>query len=398
MTIANFRLILTVFFTALSMQNTSIHPKLAHLSSEQVNTLIKDYYAKKKVTDLIQRFNIDCLPFQLYKLLPPEVSSEFCPNCDAVMVLPRIPQSAHQNKYKQGLYCLQCKHQEYGICTCAYCREANKKQQKSIKIAYHSHCQITHNHIKATDLTLEQAVSLLSLVRCYGTAKIKKDMIIQPSKISTIPFAPKSSYTDDLLSRLSEARLLKITDQSNPKAISLLNNKVAVSFSAQLSLSDTVLSELIRNIETSITETNWPTPWYEQVSELAFAECREFYDFCAGERMFPSVDEKIVTAMLRNLLEDFSTGQCLRIIYSGAQYAADFMVKKTATPSQAASYMVGVCQRWADKARAENWVVTAFRRNFNCPRSMLSYVLYDFVLKTDEEGLQIPIAIVQLPI
>jgi len=217
-----------------------------------------------------------------------------------------------------------------------------------------------------------------------------------------MPFAPSSGYGEDLLSRLIEAGLLKISDQSHPKTISLLNNKIAVTFSAQWRLPDAVSSELIRDIENRVFACNWPTPWYEQVSELAFdlafAECKEFYDFCAAERMFPNADEKSVTAMLRNLLEDFSTGQCFRIIQSGAQYAADFMVKQTATPRHASNYMVGACHRWADKARASNWVVPAFRRNFNCPRSMMSYVLYDFILKANNEGLETPIKLVQLPI
>ena len=41
------------------------------------------------------------------------------------------------------------------------------------------------------------------------------------------------------------------------------------------------------------------------------------------------------------------------------------------------NYMIGACQRWADKARAENWDVAGYKRNFNLPRSLISYVLFD---------------------
>ncbi len=50
------------------------------------------------------------------------------------------------------------------------------------------------------------------------------------------------------------------------------------------------------------------------------------------------------------------------------------------------NYMAGACLRWADKARTEGWPVIAFKRNFNLPRSMLSYVLYDVMLKIGEKG------------
>jgi hypothetical protein len=119
---------------------------------------------------------------------------------------------------------------------------------------------------------------------------------------------------------------------------------MAVTFSAPWSLSHTISPELIREIETRVSDCAWPASWYEQLPELAFdlalAECREFYDYCAEKRMFPMADEKSTNAMLSNLLEDFSTGQCFRIIQSGAQYAADFMVQESATPEQAAQYML----------------------------------------------------------
>jgi len=48
--------------------------------------------------------------------------------------------------------------------------------------------------------------------------------------------------------------------------------------------------------------------------------------------------------------------------------------------------MVGASQRWADRARAEGWEVIAFKRNFDLPRSMISYVLFDVLLRIGERG------------
>ncbi len=317
------------------------------------------------------------------------------------MVLPRISQGGYRNEYKNGLHCSHCQHRKTRACACSYCSKTNKQQKKIPSIQPQAPSRTTHHSLKAADLSLEQAVSLLSLMQCYGPARIKNGMKFRLSNGSKMPFAPSGGYGEDLLSRLIEAGLLKISGQAHTKSIALSNNKMAITFNAQWSLPDTVSSELIQDIEARVIECNWPTPWYEQVSDLALdialAECREFYDYCAAKRMFPEADEHSVTAMLRNQLEDFSTGQCFRIIQSCAQYASDFMVKQTATPRQAADYMIGACQRWADKARAENWVVTAFRRNFHCPRSMVSCTLYDFILKTNDEGIETPIALIQLP-
>lgn len=389
------------------MSNPPLHGKLAHLTNEQVIELISEYYAKKPVTDLIQRFNIDCLSSQLYKLFPPEISTELCPNCGAPMVLPRISKNAYRTEHKHGLRCSQCEHRAKGSCFCGYCLKKSKQgiqssARKVAEINTPDYRQPTGGgQINAYDLNLEQAVSLLALTRCYGTATIKNGMSLCSSKMLKAPFAPSSGYGEEVLNRLVDARLLRFFHQSNPHAFSLSDNKLALSYMAQWSLPSAVSLELIRDIESLVSQCNWPAQWYEQVSELAFdlafAECKEFYDFCASERMFPNADNKSVTAMLRNLLADFSTGQCFRIIQSGAQYAADFLVKQSATPRHAANYMVGACQRWADKARANDWSVTPFRRNFNCPRSMMSYVLHDFFLKANDDGLNTPIDLVALP-
>jgi len=387
------------------MSDSIIHPKLAHLTPEHVINLINEYYAKNPVSDLIRRFNVDCLPVQLYTLFPPDLSSERCPNCGAMMVLPRISRNAIRNEYKFGLRCLHCKHRAKGSCVCSYCKEINKNNvlRLSVKLPKmgRKNYQIPHGPFKVADLTLKQTVSLLSLLRCYGSAETPNGLSLSPSKKSSARLAPSGDFTEEILTNLIDAGLLQIYEQSNSKNFSFLANQLAISSAAQWHLPKTVSSELINDIEARITHGNWPVRWYEQllalVFDLAFAECKEFYVFCASERRFPNENEHGIDALIRNLLEDFSVGQCFRIIHSGAQYAADFLVKQSATERQAAKYMIGACERWADKARAQNWVVNAFRRNLNCPRSMVSYVLYDFILKASDEGLNTPVALIRLP-
>lgn len=46
--------------------------------------------------------------------------------------------------------------------------------------------------------------------------------------------------------------------------------------------------------------------------------------------------------------------------------------------------MIGECQRWADRARAEKWEVKPFKRNFNLARSSISHVFFDVFLKIGE--------------
>ena len=104
------------------------------------------------------------------------------------------------------------------------------------------------------------------------------------------------------------------------------------------------------------------------------------------QRRIPYYQGATVDNMLKNILRDHSVAQCYRIIWCGATASSDFKVRSQANPIHTKNFMAGACQRWADKARAERWAVEPYRRNFNLPRSMLSQVLYDVMLKIGEKG------------
>ncbi|AEG02830.1 hypothetical protein [Methylomonas methanica] len=374
------------------MQEIPPHRKLAHLSPGELGELIDQYYAQKPITELIKRFNIDCLPSQLYKLLPPEISPVSCPNCGGLMISERRARSTNNSLRKPTFYCQHCSHSEYGGCRCTYCRDRNRQKiDKSPR-----------NPIKANNLTLEQTVALLSLVNCYPNRDIRSRFLLSPAKALKTPFAPSGDYGVDLIVRLVDADLLKQNALSfSSRNFSLRNGTLLTDHLSQVSLSNTVTPDLLENLESLISQRDWPMHWFEDVVDvamnLAIAECKEFYELCTVERDFPPIEDRFIESMILNILEDFSPGQCMRIILSGAQYASDFLVKRSATPKMAANYMLEACQRFVDKARKENWELQSLRRNINCPRSMVSILLYDYILQLNDQELRIPIALLHLP-
>lgn len=139
-----------------------------------------------------------------------------------------------------------------------------------------------------------------------------------------------------------------------------------------------------------LSNRDWPEYWRDAVSEvafdLAFAEVREFYEFCATERGFPLRNGGELNVLIE-FLQHFSVGQCFHIIFRGAQSAADFMVRNDVSSHHAASYMLKVCKNYADRARSSNKNLSPFSRNWNCPRSIFSSILYDDVLKIYGDGI-----------
>jgi len=387
------------------MEPPAIDPKLMHLNEAQITELVSRYFSGESITVLLREFNIDCQAGRLYKLLPPTVYPlEPCPNCGGLLIQPRSSRSASQYVSSMAKHCSRCEHHERWYCDCCFCNQRRVREAEAIEALNREvvdaflNNQPQARNIDIDDMTLEHAVSLLSLVRSCGYLDgADGELVLNPLGSCGVPFAPNGTCGELFFSRIRDAGLVAVSRYSPAEAFSVVSGNGVVCNRGRLrwEIAARFPFELISNIEQCAMTGNWPGSWLEQVPEmvsaLALAECKEYFEYAAEERGLPSPGEKSSLSMLQNLLEDFSVCQSYRIIDAGAKWAADFYVRKSCTRSHAANYMIGACQRWADRARAEGWVVGAYRRNFNLPRSMLSYVLHDLFLKTAEDGFNLPL-------
>lgn len=386
-----------------------LQKKLDHLTAEQVDELIARYYAGEKTKDLIVEYSLSCRPSQLHKTFPPDVlMDEKCPHCKTPMVRDRPSRSS---LFMLNLaHCPCCGHQADDRCHCEACALTRIRKEKdrlfAARHAVQDYCRSIRAkqrvHVHCADLSLRQAVSILALIRTCtlsdlsGAAELPSvdgSVVLEPLAGATVPFVPNNALQTTLLAELRESGLIKISEQSDLEAFGFKNGCL-----------ETFRTELIRwlvdveNAKSLIQEIErvascrdaWPDAWRDQVRDLwfdiALAEVSEFYRHMATERGLPESGENATQLMLRNLLQSYSVAQCYRIIWAGAQQASDFLVRTRTNKKHASNYMISACQRWADRARAENWDVKGFRRNFELPRSMVSYVLFDVFLGIGEGG------------
>jgi hypothetical protein len=73
-------------------------------------------------------------------------------------------------------------------------------------------------------------------------------------------------------------------------------------------------------------------------------------------------------------------------IWRAAKDAAAFYVRRRAPRDHAAKTVVGNIERQIERALANEWNVTAYKRNYDHPQSVLSRTLFNTVLKTDDGG------------
>lgn len=335
----------------------------------------------------------------------PRVLDQSCSVCGNIMVQDLPSRSSSRSSPK--IHCSLCEHEESNRCRCKHCQElrdraaAEEKARRQAAIA--KAVQIERDRYvcssySADALPLSLAVAFLAFSRC---CTVNEHAVYNPIDTSPVPFAPTGEYASSLLQSLRQAGLISVSEHSQTGSIfhkdsqlDFIPGKVCWSGDINKNL------KLVEDIEVRALSGNWPAHWYTEAEEnwlnLALAECSEFYDFCLDDRRLYVQGRQAINDMLRNILRDFSVGQCYCIIWAGARNAADYLARSNKSRIHAGNYMVGACQRWADTARTEGYEVKNFKRNFELPRSMISYVLFDVILKIGERGFSEPIGLAAL--
>lgn len=384
-----------------------LHPAITHLNQQELDQLMAGYQSGVKITTLFEEFRIKAHASQVCQILPAMLIGQTCRICGAEMIS-RVLSRNGNNVKECSVMCSACQHDDSPSCRCANCVSERRRQASELQMQRKArlHQAIvaaqSETHASIHELSLETAVAFLAFTRCCPP----NSMGICDSLASTsreIPYSPSNEITALLLESLRHAGLIAVSERSLQGSVDLAGDKLIYE-PQQVKWLMTVKNrlELVEAIEIAGLSGDWPEQWLEQVNPLwlkiALAESRQFYNHQADARGFNVRAETAVTEMLNNVLRDFSVAQLYCVVWKGAQYAADFMVREHVNKAHAANFMIGACQRNADQARANHWQVKAFRRNFELPRSMLSYVLFDVILKIGERGFSEPIGNISNPV
>ena len=380
------------------MDKIALHPAVSHLGAAELTDLVNRYLAGEKAARLVERFNIRCHANQLRKVLPAKQLDYSCPVCDQPM-LEELPKRGASEGERGAVICSACHHEESDACRCRYCvtqRHNSFAQSLAVRratireliVAERKAAVLLHPVPDIDALSLSDAVSFLAFFR---TCLSKSGVVYGPLSASAVPYSPTETWSHELMDAIRSAGLVDIDEDSDEYSIDIVDGKVhfdALNVRWKITASSPL--KLVEQIEVAGLTRDWPSHWREEGTlmwhQLAMAECRQFYEYCAAERGLHVQAEIAISTMLGNILRDFSVAQCYRIIWNGARNTADFMARERPSRPHAANYMIGSCQRWADLARTSGWAVFPFKRNFNLPRSMISYVLFDVILKVGERG------------
>ena len=383
------------------MYQLPLNPAIAHLTQKELDELMAAYSEGIKASILIAEFKINAHVSQIRKILPATLLGQTCSICGADKIR-EVPSRSARVVTLGKERCTFCTHEDNISCRCPVC--VRERCQRAAEERARLHDQVVRTIVAAqpknpvvidslSDLSLESAVALLAFIRC---CPVDARGVFAPVINSPVAYTPTVTLTNELLATLCQSHFIAVSEYTSEKEVEIDGDRLLYDPQrARWMMSVVDRNNLVESIEVAGLTGEWPAGWQNQIKPLwlkiALAECRQFYDYQAELRGLHVRGDVALNEMLNNLLRDFSVGQVYWAIWRGAQQTADFLVRKGPYKAHAANYMIGACQRNADHARVSGWAVPPFRRNFDLPRSMVSYVMFDVLLKIGERGFSEPI-------
>lgn len=376
---------------------------LKHLDAATLQELMDRYYAGENIAALNKEFGVTCRPADLWRYFPPAQLDRNCPMCGAPLILPSSSRTAVRFHYPLAACCSACQHNETMNCTCSKCMAnrqlAKEEMLRRGRTVIPDFCQrrwaYTPLEITPRQLSAEVAVAFLSLVRC---GRWIDDETIGPLRRSAIPFTPKGiQFQRQLIDILLDNGLIAPSPDSPQSAFSKIWSKEACWNPKAVHWRLLVPNPpaFIRQLKSVVASTDWPDGWREGCvrlwRELAMAECRDFCAYSVAQFDLPMPAGTALSALIDNLLRDFSVSQCCQLLWTATEEATDYRVRKVTTARHASKYLTDICQLLADRTRAEGWEIKGFAREFQLPRSQVSHVLHDVFLRHGEVGFSGPI-------
>lgn len=341
-----------------------------------------------KVADIAKDFSVSSHEIQkVVKACSIAYSNHVnCVSCDKPYIYKSRQSYSAENPSKEWL--------------CANCAE----KKKEFEVAEKRNLIVRELEAKkATPCTLESlgiryAVFLLALVRYSANENLS--YLDEFASNRTEPFSPDYAYSLQILRELYQSGAIAISPLSDLGAIEVTGDgklkffldRVKWEIVLEKGVSE---SYFIQQLEEKILSMEFVESSYDDVvalcKEISLKECLSYLNHVLAEHKLLFEPGDKTNLVLGKALENFSVSQVYNFIWRSGKDAAAFYLRSAISKRHAANTVVSNIDKQVERALANNWDITAFRRNYNMPQSMVSRVLFNNLLHTDDGGFSQPL-------
>lgn len=372
-----------------------INEKLQHLDEKSRLKLMDAYYSGEKTpTELIELYNIDTTPSNLFRLFPKAKTGDICKYCNGDMYIKR-PSKTNYKRNNNIPFCPSCGHKEAVDCNCEGCsakretelieRERKRKEDlaKKIELIHKVYNLSDIDNCMMNQLTFLDKLYLSSLCRAVLDEDGRTTIPLDESNYVIAPY----SAVYDILKHLYNNIIILVNPNSDINAFK--NNEEfprifyldRVSFYINIKY-DIEKVKTIREILNPIIDLNENIyEAYEIWREIALYECLDYLIFQMKKVGFNfKIGDKTI-AVTKELLDSFSVSQIYSIIYNSVTNATRYYQEGNVSKKQAANSVITRCKSFGEKALMKGWELNKYKRPTELPQSTLSEVLFNNIYK-----------------
>lgn len=286
-------------------------------------------------------------------------------------------------------------HYRHTSWKCNDCLEDEKEKQRKIRkqqiIKFIDSTRV--DPIDLSELTLKEAVYLLSFIRHSANEMLTGFNAVVENRIEQLMPQPDSDA--ELIRGLYFSDLIALSDDTSQHAFSFEGDKLT-SFSLVNAIwrlefqEGDSLGNVLKRLEDLLSDSEYietvSDELCELITEISLMECLAYLEYNLGEHNLPFKPGEKTKNVFLQAMKTLSVAQIYTFIWRACKDAAAYYMRGGISKQQAANAVVGNIQRQHERAIANSWTVGEFKRNYNLPQSILSQVVFNFILRTDDGG------------
>lgn len=253
--------------------------------------------------------------------------------------------------------------------------------------------------IEIRNLSFREITYLLAVIRHSAAEDLS---YILPHEVNrTAALSPEFEFDIEIFKKLYREGLLAISPLSDLDAFEFNDEGGFTFYITRVAWNFVMLEDaktprsIIESIEALLASEDYRDERHNEIVELArelsLLECLGYLEYVVAEHQLSFTAGEKTKIVLNQVLDKFSVAQAYNLIWRAAKDAAAFYMRSGVNRKHAANTIVGNIQRQLDRAVANNWEINPFRRNYDKPQSILSQVLFNTCLRTDDGGFSEPL-------
>ncbi|OQX01681.1 MAG: hypothetical protein BWK73_45300 [Thiothrix lacustris] len=317
-------------------------------------------------------------------------TKKYCHGCGTPYIYQnRQDYSSHNQANYDEWECDHCKQEEFRL----------HNEDKQLRLN-HNFELASKSSFTIDSLSFKDAVYLLSIIRYLASEDL---MHINPyASNQNGLLSPSREYDIDIFKHLSKNNLAIVSPSSDLNAIVINSDSGFSYYITQVKWEipidfDTYdnLSNFIRQLEEKLKLKEWLDSWNEDTGdlcrEISLQESLAYLQYVMSDHQFDFSPGDKTILVINKVLDKYSVSQLYNLMWGSAKDAAAYYMRGGISKQQAVNSVVGRIESKFERAIANKWETKPFNRNFKLPISVISQVLYNTILQTDDGGFHKPL-------